>query len=145
MLQESQLRDCSYAAGVRIDESKSPSMSITKDFWRDGPMWHCCRTLILDRCPGTFQPRMANYWMYLNSSDNLQHLSMADNHYVSDEDLHVLCELDKLLSLNFSGCAQVEDEGLAVRCPNCAVHCRFNNLAFDLHAGKCMLNVLPSI
>lgn len=59
---------------------------------------------------------MANYWMYLNSSDNLQHLSIADNHYVSDEDLHVLCELDKMLSLNFSGCTQIEDEGLAVCC-----------------------------
>lgn len=33
---------------------------------------------------------------------------------MSDEDLHVLSELEKLLSLNFSGCAQVEDEGLAV-------------------------------
>ena len=73
-----------------------------------------CRALILDRCSGTFQPRMSNYWMFLNSSDSLQHLSLADNHFVSDEDLHVLSELEKLLSLNFSGCAQVEDEGLAV-------------------------------
>lgn len=41
---------------------------------------------------------------------------MADNYFVTDEDLHVLCELEKLLSLNFSGCAEIEDEGLAVSC-----------------------------
>lgn len=104
-----------YLAQVPFVAYSGGRMAKATNLQRDMPQL-LCRTLILDRCPGTFQPRMANYWMYLNSSDNLQHLSMADNFFVSDEDLHVLCELEKLLSLNFSGCAQIEDEGLAVGC-----------------------------
>eukprot|EP00208_Stichococcus_sp_RCC1054_P000160 CAMPEP_0206146274 /NCGR_PEP_ID=MMETSP1473-20131121/29879_1 /ASSEMBLY_ACC=CAM_ASM_001109 /TAXON_ID=1461547 /ORGANISM="Stichococcus sp, Strain RCC1054" /LENGTH=115 /DNA_ID=CAMNT_0053542767 /DNA_START=21 /DNA_END=365 /DNA_ORIENTATION=- len=70
--------------------------------------------LNLERCPRLFPQRESNYWIYISSAEQLQHLSVADNPHFSDEDLGLTYELENLRSLSLRGCRGLTTEGVMV-------------------------------